>query len=139
MGQQDIVFGYIECVVDSEQKSEEVLNNYKFDEIYPFTNIFSKPIKGYQCSIISFAGSYKTLEEDWEEWLEKFEKLLGMLPARSATVKLDTELEWEVIAIDYVVKEVSLEIIDKVKVEKNKWTRWIESREGEVEAKELFL
>jgi hypothetical protein len=48
--------------------------------------------KLYRDQVIVFGTSYKEVEQDWEEWLQKFESILMELYWISATVHLETEL-----------------------------------------------
>lgn len=86
-----IVTGYIKTRgFYSTQKNIQAINSFRFDEVYPFTNIFwgSSPAS-YESPVIGFAGSYKQIEEDWAEWLWKFSQLLSGIDAVSARVNLD--------------------------------------------------
>lgn len=46
---------------------------------------------GYRGSVIHFGGRFKSIEEEWGEWLVKFEGLLGRLFWESSVVYLETE------------------------------------------------
>ncbi len=93
MGNQSIIYGYIETLSCDYDYNSKVLQEYNFDEVYPFSDIFSyTQFEGYRASIISIGGSYKSLQEDWGEWQMKFEKLLGMLKASTAKIQLEDEL-----------------------------------------------
>ncbi len=46
----------------------------------------------YRGAIIHFGGRYKSIEQDWEEWLAKYENLLRHLYWQSAVVYLETEV-----------------------------------------------
>lgn len=88
---ESIVWGYIKFGDNgSLAAAEGSIAAYPFDEVYPFTNIFcgGSPAR-YGAAVIGFAGSYKQVEEDWNEWLWKFADLLSRLPAREAHVGLD--------------------------------------------------
>lgn len=56
----------------------------------------------YRKQVILFGASYKSVEYDWPEWLEKFENILRQLFWTSATIHLKTELvgnhtyEWDI-------------------------------------------
>lgn len=139
MGFQNTVFGYIETNYQMDQENEQVLANFNFDEKYPFTNIFSTPKEQvYLCSMISFAGYYKNLEDDWGEWLSKFEKLLGQLSAISATVIHNVEDRGTLKSIHYYIDKPLPE--NKMpSEEKWKWIKWIEEKGKEPERVEIIL
>jgi hypothetical protein len=121
MGHQTFVYGYIETDPSMDDFNMRVLDTYRFDDIYPFTNIFSPPRGGYQASMISFAGAYKTLEEDWPQWQSQFEALLGKLVAFSAQVHLENELDGQLFKLSYVCKDrLSSEPQNRKKV----WLYW---------------
>lgn len=46
----------------------------------------------YRDQVIVFGASYKSVEYEWSEWLEKFESILKKLFWISATIHLETEL-----------------------------------------------
>jgi hypothetical protein len=46
----------------------------------------------YRDQVIVFGASYKSVEYEWTEWLDKFESILKLLYWTSATIHLDTEL-----------------------------------------------
>jgi hypothetical protein len=47
---------------------------------------------GYRGTIIHFGGRFKSIEQEWDEWLGKYEGLLKRLYWESSVVHLDTEL-----------------------------------------------
>ena len=71
------------------QPSMATVNAFDFDNRYPFTNIFwaDSPAR-YNFPVIGFCGSYKQIEEDWNEWLWKFGQFLSALDAIEACVNL---------------------------------------------------
>jgi hypothetical protein len=90
MGAQSRVYGYIEqCQDYSPETNIPAIRSFHYDEKHPFTNIFFFPEAKYFFPIIGFAGSYRQLEEAWNEWLWKFSQLLSTLDARYARVHLD--------------------------------------------------
>jgi hypothetical protein len=106
MGHISIVYGHI---VGAAWRSEDYhklqrLNKNAIsslptnDETFPWItrNMFLVPDpdidKMYRDQIIVFGASYKSVEHEWDEWLEKFENILKQLYWTSATIHLDTEL-----------------------------------------------
>lgn len=75
------------------QDAMNTIAEFNFDEIYPFTNIFwgGSPSQ-YSLPVIIFGGSYKQIEENWNEWLWKFSQMLSSLEATEANVSLDCML-----------------------------------------------
>jgi len=55
------------------KESMEIIHAFDFDDRYPFTDIFWGPSPAaYGFPVIGFAGSYKQIEEDWNEWMWRF-------------------------------------------------------------------
>lgn len=94
MGNQTFVYGWIDALSrENEDFNREALLAFPYDDVYPFKNIFwmDSPAQ-YRGPIIFFGGSYKGLEEHWNEWLWKFTQLLSTLEAYEARVHLKTEI-----------------------------------------------
>lgn len=72
------------------QDAMHTINAFEFDEVYPFTNIFwgGSPAQ-YFLPVVIFGGSYKQIEESWNEWLWKFSQMLSTLEAAKACVHLE--------------------------------------------------
>ena len=68
------------------------------DDIFPWITksmfLVPDPDKNriYRDQVIVFGASYKAVEHEWDEWLNKFEAILRQLYWTSATIHLDTEL-----------------------------------------------
>jgi hypothetical protein len=106
MGHVSIVYGKIigpkwmqEDYLKLQLMNREVLKSLPITDNFPWIhrNMFHcmdpKNIEGtYRRQVITFGASYKSVEYDWEEWLEKFEKILKQLYWRRATIHLETEL-----------------------------------------------
>ena len=87
---ESVITGFIKVRDHTLAKqSMETINAYDFDDVYPFTNIFwgASPA-AYGFPVIGFAGSYKQIEENWNEWMWKFTQLLSRLDAIEAHVNL---------------------------------------------------
>jgi hypothetical protein len=76
------------------------------DNDFPYLNrsMFSIPDEQgvFRQQIITFGASYKTLEHEWDLWLEKFENILKRLYWWDAKIHADFEImgqyvyEWEI-------------------------------------------
>ena len=105
MGHISIVYGHI---IGSSWKSEDyhrlqrlnkqTIQTLPDDETFPWItkNMFLVPDpdndKLYRDQIIVLGASYKSVEHEWDQWLDKFEEILKKLYWISATVHLETEL-----------------------------------------------
>lgn len=131
MSAETIVYGYI-CLEPSLRKhNEDVLKRWSFDELYPFPNLYSDIRTGYGGDIVSFAGSLKSLDEDWAEWEERFETLLFQLYGRTARVHLEHETDGCIKSVGYLCREGWDPTIT---LPNRTWTRWnygSEERMGE--------
>ncbi|MEQ9442744.1 MAG: hypothetical protein RIG62_27125 [Cyclobacteriaceae bacterium] len=105
MGHESIVYGHICAIVNQPPKGDKLLElNYKIIQELPNTDDYpwitkwmfntipmgTQPI--YRNQIIHFGASYKQVESEWSQWLDKFELILKKLYWFSATVHLETEL-----------------------------------------------
>lgn len=130
MGQQYIISGYIECFPEKNIECREAICSFGYENETPFPDIFSEPKAGYQGLMISFAGSFKNFDEDWIEWRGKFEELLGCVYAKTAYLKLETEMEGEISKVSYIPSNpINIKVSKKIK---NEWVRIIEDEGGEV-------
>lgn len=129
MGHQTLVYGYIETDPSMDEFNRATLSAFSYDEKYPFPNIFSPPVTGYQASMIAFAGAFKTLEEHWEDWQEKFESLLSKLRARTAIVRLESEHDGELLCRAYLNEE-GWNGTDPGSYSTPKWKRWSIDKDG---------
>ena len=87
---ESVVCGYIKLRShDALPAAMAAIGGFAFDEVYPFTNIFwGGSTAEYGYPVIGFAGSYKQVEEVWNEWLWRFSQLLCRLDAVEARVNL---------------------------------------------------
>ena len=106
MGQISIVYGNIigatwktEDYHKLQQLNKEILSTLPDTDTFPWIhrNMFHcqdpNNIEGtYRDQVIVFGASYKSVEYEWTEWLDKFESILKLLYWTSATIHLDTEL-----------------------------------------------
>ena len=91
MGFQTLVYGYILTFPARDDKTRVLLRSISFDAVYPFPNLFHGPYPGYQWSTISFAGSFKDLDEELNLWQSRFEQLLMTIQGFSAQVDIVSE------------------------------------------------
>ncbi len=105
MDQESIVYG---CIKDASfdlgdsgrrrNNRQAMLSLPKADD-WPFLcqEMFAIPQTetgqgNYQTEVMHFGASYKAVEYEWDQWITKFEELLGGMYWVSATVHLETEL-----------------------------------------------
>ena len=105
MDQESIVYG---CIKDTAFQEGDTLRRRinrkamlslpKADN-WPFLSqeMFAIPQQevgqgNYQTEVMHFGASYKAVEYEWDQWVEKFEELLSEMYWVSATVHLETEL-----------------------------------------------
>ncbi len=105
MDQESIVYGCIKDAsffeLDSTRRKvnrQAMLNLPKADG-WPFLcqEMFAIPRvevdqANYQTEVMHFGASYKAVEYEWEQWIQKFEELVSSMFWVSATVHLETEL-----------------------------------------------
>jgi hypothetical protein len=105
MDQESIVYGCIKDTSDFDGEASHRINNRqamlalpKADE-WPFLSqeMFSMPSPkvgqdNYQTDVMHFGASYRAVEYEWDQWVNKFEDLLSKMFWVSATVHLETEL-----------------------------------------------
>ena len=105
MDQESIVYGCIKDTSDFDGEASHRINNRKAmlalpkaDE-WPFLSqeMFSMPSPkvgqdNYQTDVMHFGASYRAVEYEWDQWVNKFEQLLSKMFWVSATVHLETEL-----------------------------------------------
>ncbi len=78
--------------------NRQVLMDLPSVEDWPLLSreMFSMPVLGAELSqlqtdVMHFGSSYKAVEYEWEQWIEKFELMLKRMYWVSATVHLETE------------------------------------------------
>jgi len=105
MDQESIVYGCIKDVGRHQDETwrrkinrEAMLELPKSDE-WPYLSqeMFAIPkleisADLYLTEVMHFGASYKAIEYEWSQWLEKFESLLEKMCWVSAIVHLETEL-----------------------------------------------
>ena len=105
MDQESIVYGCIKDVGHHQDEAwrrkinrEAMLELPKSDE-WPYLSqeMFAIPkleisTDLYLTEVMHFGASYKAIEYEWSQWLEKFELLLEKMCWISAVVHLETEL-----------------------------------------------
>lgn len=105
MEQESIVYGCIKDAVQFHNDSERrrinrmaILALPKSDE-WPYLcqEMFAIPrievgADSYQTEVMHFGASYRAIEYEWAQWMERFEALLNQMYWVSAVVHLETEL-----------------------------------------------
>jgi hypothetical protein len=103
MGERHVVLG---CIIEPhivsletrsfvESHNSATLFNLREDDSYPpilksfFATTQHESMGSYRGRVIHFGASLKTLGEDWDEWIGKFENLLRELVWIEAWVKAD--------------------------------------------------
>ncbi|MFL0796666.1 MAG: hypothetical protein K6L73_04170 [Cellvibrionaceae bacterium] len=102
MDQESIVYGCIKDMAFGNQTQRRMANRNAMLKLPkqdggPFIcqEMFSLPRKlEGECltEVMHFGSSYRAIEYEWEQWIAKFEELLGKMYWVSATVHLETEL-----------------------------------------------
>ena len=106
MGHISIVYGHIigiawrtEDYHKLQRLNKSIIESLPMsDDKFPWItqNMFLVPDpdkdKMYRDQVIVFGASYKSVEHEWNEWLDKFEHILKQLYWSSVTIHLETEL-----------------------------------------------
>ncbi|MFL0802898.1 MAG: hypothetical protein K6L81_04230 [Agarilytica sp.] len=105
MDQESIVYGCIKDLageqlnVDRRRNNRRAMLELPNAEEWPYLcrEMFSPPKvevgqDRYLTEVMHFGASYKAIEYEWSEWMNRFEKLLDSLYWVSAVVHLETEL-----------------------------------------------
>ncbi len=103
--QESIVYGCIKDMANAQLDSErrginrKAMMSLPSAEEWPYLcrEMFSIPKveisqNGYLTDVLHFGASYKAIEYEWSEWMERFEALLNQMYWVSAVVHLETEL-----------------------------------------------
>jgi hypothetical protein len=90
---------------DKREHNRGALADFPYDTVYPFTNIYSEVRPGYGGDIVSFAGGFKSLDDEWNEWEARFEELLFRLYGRSVQVHLEHETDGLIKTVGYLCKD----------------------------------
>jgi hypothetical protein len=97
MGVLSIVSGRILMQGKISEKAKLFIQSLDNDVVYPWlrTNMFSLGSTAespyFYESIIGFAATYKGVEDDWREFIRKFEHILTNLEFYNAKLQLETE------------------------------------------------
>lgn len=108
MTQESVVYGCIKDVVftsdmdqtrQRRQSNRRVLSSLPSIEDWPLIGreMFVLPsetliVDDLHTDVVPFGNSYKGVEYEWQQWLQRFEDLLQNMYWVSATVHLETEL-----------------------------------------------
>ena len=91
MGAQSLIIGYIEEPFIRDEYKNFLVKNHNRAKLFILPRLDQWPrltrgffsVSGseetYANSLIYFGGTFKQIEEDWSEWLDKFEALLRTL------------------------------------------------------------
>ena len=107
MNHESVVYGCIKDMLVSHnpeqsrchrEKNREVLMALPSIEEWPLLSreMFSMPVPGLDINdihtdVMHFGSSYKSVEYEWQHWIDQFEALLKDMYWVSATVHLETE------------------------------------------------
>src|SRR5690606_29305696 len=107
MSQESIVYGCIKDIVYADDRetalerrevNRRVLQALPSSEDWPLISreMFAQPasalvVDDLHTDVLPFGNSYKGVEYEWEQWLQRFEGLLQRMFWVSATVHLETE------------------------------------------------
>lgn len=105
MEQESIVYGCIKDLssnpgdVSRRQNNRNAMLALPKSEEWPYLcqEMFSIPelevnAEAYLSDVMHFGASYKAIEYEWNNWIEKFEALLNQMYWVSAVVHLETEI-----------------------------------------------
>lgn len=108
MSHESIVYGCIKDIVYSDDRADvqarreinrRVLQSLPSSEDWPLLSreMFAQPanaivVDDLHTDVVPFGNSYKGVEYEWEQWLQRFETVLQKMFWVSATVHLETEL-----------------------------------------------
>lgn len=80
----------------------------------------------HQSSVVAFAGSYKSLFGEWDEWEQKFDSLLAQMYCRAAEAQLFDDVDGR-LQISYGCDDGwKPEIEPKLR----RWRKWRTNRDG---------
>src|SRR5689334_11034439 len=106
MGYMNYVYGFIEGATAEDEFNRVALGRFVYDETWPLPDIFCFPNPGRRVAMISFALAFKSVREDWVEWLPRFESLLGVLHATYARVDWNREVDGDLISVEYICQDI---------------------------------
>lgn len=105
MEQESIVYGCIKDAIhdhgnlERRKRNRAAMMSLPKAEEWPYLSqeMFSIPhmekcADNYLTEVIHFGASYKAIEYEWAQWMERFESLLDDMYWVSAVVHLETEL-----------------------------------------------
>lgn len=107
MDQESIVYGCIRDIPGGDARSRALRLRHNRSVIaalpsadgWPFLSRDMFGVSGfdemtgtYHTQVVHFGASYRAVEYEWQEWLQKFEQLLSRMYWVSAKVHLETEL-----------------------------------------------
>jgi hypothetical protein len=97
MGNLSIVSGRILMNGKISENTRQFIQSLDNDTVYPWirSNMFSigstEESPYFYESILGFAATYKGVEDNWEEFIQKFEHILANIEFYNAKIQLETE------------------------------------------------
>jgi hypothetical protein len=103
MGAKSIIIGYVEEPFIADRQRDALVKDHNRAKLFLLPQIdvwprltrgffsVSGPQETYANSLIYFGGSFKEIEREWSEWLDKFEALLRTLVWVRVKLVLETE------------------------------------------------
>ena len=92
MAHYTTIFGYVESFHQYLDRNQAVLDNFTFDEVYPFANGFGKFVGLGDTLIAAYATIVKYEDEEtWLDWINRFEELNAQLDGHIAQFRFESD------------------------------------------------
>lgn len=124
MGAKSLIIGYIEEPFIADQHKNFLVKDHNRAKLFILPKIDQWPritrgffsVSGseetYSNSLIYFGGTFKQIEDEWSQWLDKFESLLRTLIWMRVKLLLETEYRGEYIQLSREVIYFDLSAIN---------------------------